>query len=185
MVQGCMVYTELALRWQLFHVVLYQPYQDCKYATSVDIQKLRQVWNVCKLECHATRLICCLHCQGYTEGSKCNLCTIFSELLVLLHPNWIWWSFIKSLVHLVKRLYCCAQVKSPAKVKNVSEYSSGQYLLNNSTFCDQTLHHPKPECPAKRWVAITKVKVPVKARVIRLWLFQLYLLNCWSFCKQT
>ena len=38
MEHGCMVYTELPLRWQQFHVAPAMP--ALKYTTSVDIQKM-------------------------------------------------------------------------------------------------------------------------------------------------
>ena len=52
MVHGCMVYTELAPRWQQFHVAPAMP--ALEYTTSVDIQKTRYKKLVIHVELHAS-----------------------------------------------------------------------------------------------------------------------------------
>ena len=49
---GCMVYTELAPRWQQFHVAPAMP--ALEYTTSVDIQKTRYKKLVTHVESHAS-----------------------------------------------------------------------------------------------------------------------------------
>ena len=50
MVHGCMVYTELALRWLQFHVAPAMP--ALKYTTSVDIKKKKKKTRYKKLVTH-------------------------------------------------------------------------------------------------------------------------------------
>ena len=52
MEHGCMVYTELAPRWQQFHVAPAMP--ALKYTTLVDIEKMRDKMLVTHVESHAS-----------------------------------------------------------------------------------------------------------------------------------
>ena len=52
MEHGCMVYTELAPRWQQFHVAPATP--ALKYTTSVDTQKMRYKKLVTHVESHVS-----------------------------------------------------------------------------------------------------------------------------------
>ena len=52
MLHGCMVYTELAPRWQQFHVAPAMP--ALKYTTLVDIEKMRDKMLVTHVESHAS-----------------------------------------------------------------------------------------------------------------------------------
>ena len=71
---------------------------------------------------------------------KIWLSNISSELLVLLQLNLVWWHIIISLVALWKKLDCLVVVKVrlTRKFQNLSECSSGWYLLNFWIYCNQT-----------------------------------------------
>ena len=40
-----------------------------------------------ELECHAEKIVCCLHCQGHSEGLYNQTKTISTKLLVHLQPD--------------------------------------------------------------------------------------------------
>ena len=45
-------------------------------------------------ECHVKKIVCYLPGQGHSEGlhhQNMNVSTISSELMILLHPNLVWW----------------------------------------------------------------------------------------------
>ena len=70
------------------------------------------------------------------------LSNMSSELLILLQLNLVWWHIILSLW---KKLdwSVVVKVKVTEKVQNSSDCSSGQYLINCWTFCNQTQIRPR------------------------------------------
>ena len=152
-----------------------------------------------ELECHAKRLVCCFQGQGHSKGSydkNMTVSTIFSELLILLQPNFF---VVVLIVHyhkpecLMMKFGCCVldygiQGQGHSKGSKC-ECLSRWYLLNHQTFCYQTWFCNAPlwagvSC-RKDWFAISRVKVNTRAQMIKIWQFLLYFLNCWPFFYQT
>ena len=79
--------------------------------------------------CHAEKLVHHLQCQGHSEGVYNQNMTIFYQT---------WWYSNTSLSVQWENGIIVLKVKVTAKVQNVSECLSGQYLLNHRTFCRQT-----------------------------------------------
>ena len=82
-------------------------------------------------------------CQGHNEGlynQNMTISTMSSKLLVRLQPNSVLLvQHYKPECPAGKKKWITAlKVKVTSKVKNVSEYLSGWYLLNHKTFCYQT-----------------------------------------------
>ena len=91
--------------------------------------------------CHAEKFIHHLQCQAYREGlynPNMLILSISSKLLVRLQPNLVSWYSIISRSILWENGITASKIKVTAKVQNVSECLSGQYLLNHRTFCYQT-----------------------------------------------
>ena len=94
--------------------------------------------------CLHGQVVCCLQGQGHSEGSDFKNMTFWyifwtadpfaTKFGLLVHHLW--------LDCLVKRLDCSVGVKLKVaeKVQNCSECSSGRYLLNCWTFCNQTCY---------------------------------------------
>ena len=69
-------------------------------------------------ECHAKRLVCYLQGQGHSDGSiiKKTVSTIFTELLIFLQPNLVWWYIISWSV-LFKNWFVVFKVKVTVRLK--------------------------------------------------------------------
>ena len=108
--------------------------------------------------CLHGQVVCCLQGQGHSEGSDFKNMTfryIFwtadpfaTKFGLLVHHLW--------LDCLVKRLDCSVAVKLKVaeKVQNCSECSSGRYLLNCWTFCNQTCYDD-----ASSWARVSGKKI--------------------------
>ena len=119
------------------------------------------------------------------------LCTLSSELLILLLANFGLMAHHHKLGCAGKRLHQCVvlKVKVTAKVQIVNEFSSGPCLLNCWTFCNWAWYGDasswaRVSCE-KNWLTLFKVKVTVRASMIRILLFLPYPLNSCSFCSHT
>ena len=94
-----------------------------------------------KPACHAEKLVHCVQCEGHSEGlhnKTMTISAVSSKLLVRLQPNLVSWYSIISRSILWENGITASKIKVTAKVQNVSECLSGQYLLNHRTFCHQT-----------------------------------------------
>ena len=78
---------------------------------------------------------------------------ISSELVILLLPNLVWWCTITSWNVLRKKI-AVFKVRVTAKVQNIIECFSGQYLVNFKKRKEKkanlvVMHHHEPECLTK------------------------------------
>ena len=81
---------------------------------------------------------------------------------------------------LVKWLGCFVVVKVTEMPKNSSECSSGWYLLNSWTFCNQTWYGDASwwaSVVQEDWCAVFKFRVTVQAHLIR---FDCFYHSCWT-----
>ena len=141
---------------------------------------------------HKQKKSCCyLQSQGHSEGSydqNMTLFTIFSELLIILQSNLVWWYIIisqsvlwkkKGLLHSGSRSW--QRVKMLMFVQMISSKPPNILFPNFvlwSIIMSQSIIQ-------KDWFAIFKVKVTARVHMIKIWQFLLYILNCWFFCYQT
>ena len=134
-------------------------------------------------ECLLKRLVCCLQGQGHSEGS-CNwnmpsyiyifiYIYISFELLIHLQWNLVWWHIIISWIVLWKGWNALLWSRSRLQGRfrqSFSECSSGWYLLNCWTFCNQTWYVDASALASvmqEDWFAVFKFTVTVRALIIR------------------
>ena len=139
-------------------------------------------------DCLPKWLVCCLQGQSHSEGS-CDQNLTFWYIFWAVDPF-----AVKLAAHhhkldcFVKRLDCSVvvEVKVTGKVQNFSDCSSGGFLLNCWTFCNQTCYGDASSWARVSWkmigFAVFMFKATVRAH--RCDFFLPYLLNCWSFCNQ-
>ena len=92
-------------------------------------------------ECHVKRLVCYFQDQGHSKGwydQNMTVSTIFSELMICLLPNLVWYCIIITLSILWRFWIAVFKVKATAKFQNVNEYLSRPYLLNHLDFSYRT-----------------------------------------------
>ena len=135
---SCRKQTKNGLLWsrsqQNFKMSMNVCLEQIFWTTEKLITKLGMVLHHHEPVCLAKRLLCCLQDQGH------------SVLLYLLNywffcnQTLVWWHMIVSWVVLWKD--CIAvfvlKVKVTAKIQNFIEFSSGPYILNCWTTCNQT-----------------------------------------------
>ena len=109
---------------------------------------------------------------------KIWLSYISSGLLIILRLNLVWWHIIISWIVLWTHWIT---VKVTENVENSSECSSGRYLFNCWTFCNQTWYGDtsswaRVSCE-KIGFAIFKVRVTMRAHIIR---YDCFCHICWT-----
>ena len=167
---------------------------DIFWITEHLVAKFDMVMQHHEPECHAGIKVCCCYVQGqgHSEGSydqNMTLSTVFSELVILWHPNLVWWYIIISQSDLWKKLdYCFVSwSRSQQRVKmlmfvQIISSKAPDILFPNSVLWCITMSRSIMQ---KDWFTIFKVKVTARAHMIKIWQFLLYVLNFWSFCYQT
>ena len=138
------------------------------------ITKLNMVMHHYEPDCLPERLFCCLEGQGHSEGSY-NQIWLFNmsfELPIPITTNLGLVAYHQKLDCLMKRLDCSVVVKVEVtgRVQNSSECSSGWYLLNCWTFCDQTWYGDASSWASvmqKYWFAVFKLKVMMRVHIIK------------------
>ena len=99
---------------------------------------------------------------------KIWISVVSSEVMILLRLNLVLMAYHHKLDCLVKRMDCSVVVKDKVteKVQNSSEYSSGLYLLNCQTFCNQTCC-----CELVSWCFEPSQPQRITSGLILLWCF--------------
>ena len=166
------LWIQIKSQWMFVQITSSKPWNFCYQTWYGDDHRVP--------ESYAKRLVCYLQGHGHSKGS-CNqimtVSTILSELLILLLPNLVWWYIISQSV-LWRNWIAVFKVKVTAKLENVNEYLSIQYLLNCWTSYHQTWYGDASSwarISQKYWFAVWKVKVTVKDHVIKIWLFAIWL----------
>ena len=117
--------------------------------------KFGMVMHHCEPECLSERLLFCLQGQGQNKDfmMKIWLSCIFSELLILLRLNWVWWQLMISWIVLWRDWIALLWSKSQGRFKipvnvHLDNISSAEPFV---TILGAVMHHHGPECHA-RWV---------------------------------
>ena len=120
---------------------------------------------------------------------KVWLSNTFSELLIFLQLNLVWWHIIVGWIVLWKD--CIALLWSWSRTQEGFKIPMKVFLDNISSTAEpfvtklgMVIHHHRPECLVRRLVCCLQGQGHSEGSYNRIGLFLPYLLNCWSFCNQ-
>ena len=120
---------------------------------------------------------------------KICLFNIFSELMIILQLNLVWWHIIISWIVLWKdwtallwsRSRSQKRFKIPVNGHLDDIFSTAQPFV---TKLGMVMQHHGPERQARGLVCCLQAQSLSESSFNKMWLFLPYLLNCWSFCNR-
>ena len=119
---------------------------------------------------------------------KTWLFNMFSELLILLQLNLVWWHIILRWIVLWKDWITLLWSKSQKRFR-IPVHAHLDDIPSTAepsvTKLGMVMQNYEPKCHARRSVCCLQVQGHSEGSFNQIWLFLPYLLNCWSFfCNQ-